>query len=77
MQEHRVAVGEGRGVDRDAVVGAAPRREVQLPRLARHPLDLRQPEPIQRILIWITQLAGTDQHHQSAFDELTFIASSR
>jgi hypothetical protein len=37
-------------------------------------IDLPQPKPTQYILIWITRLAGTDQHFQSALDELTFTA---
>jgi hypothetical protein len=39
-------------------------------------IDLQQPTPTQHVLIWITQLAGTDRHYQSAISELTFITTT-
>jgi hypothetical protein len=39
-------------------------------------IDLHLPAPTQHILIWITQLAGTNRHYQSTIAELTFTAPS-
>jgi hypothetical protein len=35
-------------------------------------IDLSRPAQTQHILIWITRLAGTEQHYQSVVNEITF-----